>query len=370
MKIGIDARLIYQTGVGRYIQNLLNELVKTDTSNNYVIYLGKDAYDDYKLPNGKWQKRIVDVRWHTLKEQFVMPFVFSKDKLDLVHIPYFNMPILYPGKMVVTIHDLTILHINTGKATTLPKLLYSLRRFGYFIILNIGLIQAKNIISVSETTKKDIIDNLKINPNKISVTYEGVDETLIKFRTEHSKPIFRYSYFLYVGNAYPHKNLELLVSAYAEYLNLNADKSVAWHLLLVGKDDFFYKRLRQLVKNQNLADKIHFFGPANDQTLANLYQNSGAFVFPSLIEGFGLPAIEAAAFGCPVICSDIPIFHEILKNYPIYFKPDSGKELAKILFNTGLTKNMRTKYVDMRFNWHTMTVKTLSIYSKVLENKV
>src|SRR3989344_5912882 len=117
MKIGIDARLINETGVGRYIRNLINVLARIDRINSYIVFVRDDSWNP---PNERWEKRIIDIPWHSISEQLIFPWLLIKEHLDLVHIPYFNVPIFYPGKFVVTIHDLTILHFDTGKATTLP----------------------------------------------------------------------------------------------------------------------------------------------------------------------------------------------------------------------------------------------------------
>lgn len=338
MRIGIDARLIEETGVGRYIRNLIGELATLDQANEYVIFLRKKAFVEFRRPNSRWEKVLADVPWHSVTEQLVMPRIFQKAKLDLLHIPYFNVPIFYFGRMVVTIHDLTILHLDTGRASSLPWVLYKLRRLGYGFILRIGLLRAQKIIAVSETTKADIVKNLGIDANKIMVTYEGVN-----IKPTNEKRLIKEEYFLYVGNAYPHKNLEILLRAVGE-----SGKK----LVLVGKDDYFYRRLPR-------PESVIFFGAASDVQLANLYQNAKALVFPSLMEGFGLPAIEALSLGCPVICSDIPIFHEILGDNAIFFNPHDSKDLAM-----KLRREISKKIVvlDARFNWNSMSKQTLHIY--------
>ena len=171
MKIGIDARLINETGVGRYIRNLLSELARIDKVNTYVVFVRKTR--DFTPPNSRWIHRIADVPWHSTKEQILMPAVFHREKLDLLHVPYFNVPVFYFGKFIVTIHDLTILHYDTGKATTLPYVIYKIKRFFYYLILLKALHWSEKIIAVSQTTKKEILDHFDVNPDHIEVIYEG-----------------------------------------------------------------------------------------------------------------------------------------------------------------------------------------------------
>jgi hypothetical protein len=171
MKIGIDARLINETGVGRYIRNLLSELAIIDSRNTYVVFVRREQ--DFSPQNSRWTKRIVDVPWHSITEQIVMPFVLLRERLDLLHVPYFNVPLFYPGKFVVTIHDLIILHFDTGKASTRGYLFYKIRRLGYLLALNVAMIRAKKIIAVSRATKQEILDHFRVPEERVVVTYEG-----------------------------------------------------------------------------------------------------------------------------------------------------------------------------------------------------
>ncbi|MFH0749510.1 MAG: glycosyltransferase family 1 protein [Candidatus Gottesmanbacteria bacterium] len=362
MKIGIDARLINETGVGRYIRNLITELSRIDTTNQYVAFLPGSAYEAFVLPNKKWEKRRCDIHWHTVKEQLLMPGIFLREHLDLLHVPYFNAPIFYPKPYVLTIHDLTILHVTTGKATTLPKPLYWLRRLGYQLILRIGIKKACHIIAVSKATKQDIIKSIGISEEKISVTYEGVDTRISRIQSK--KPIIGNPYFLYVGNAYPHKNLEFHIKSFGVFLEKDSQKK--HQLVLVGKDDFFYKRLKVWVSTLPYKNNIHFFGPADDQQLSSLYVNAISFVFPSLMEGFGLPALEAIVCGSPVICSDIPVFHELFGSIPTYVNPHDQSSLVNafedtvIQTKTPLTEEEKKKIASYR--WDTTAKETLHIY--------
>ena len=366
MKIGIDARLINETGIGIYTRNLIQEMGVADDKNTYVVYLPKNAYDSFDLPNPRWEKRLAQIPWHSVREQLLMPWIFIKEHFDLVHIPYHNIPIFYPGKFVVTIHDLTILHFNTGKATTLPLFLYKLRRLGYFITLAVGLRRAAHIIAVSETTKQEIIDHFQIHPGKITVTYEAVRKIGGTRKRLVTEP-----YLLYVGNAYPHKNLEYLIRCFR--CLVSADNKTK--LVLVGNDDFFYGRLKRIVGDLKISDRVLFFGSADTGTLRSLYAYALALVFPSLMEGFGLPPLEALSEGCPVICSDIPVFREILDSVPMYIDPFSEKDLVATLKQTvadplGLREKQlpQANKLLAKYRWDTMAHLTLSIYKETVSH--
>lgn len=350
MKIGIDARLIHETGVGRYIRNLIEELGKSDTHNSYVVFLRRDAFDSTKLPNTRWQKKMADVPWHSVAEQLFMPAIFAREHLDLLHVPYFNVPLLYFGRFIVTIHDLTILRFNTGKASTLPYLLYKARRVGYYLELLKAMSWSKKIIAVSEATKKEILGSFDVRPEDVVVTYEGVDKAI-----RDGKPIVQGKYFLYVGNAYPHKNLPVLMDAFSKIRGKSK-------LVLVGKDDFFYRRLKQSDAVRALKDRIIFHTRVSDAELEGLYRFAQAFVFPSLTEGFGLPALEALASGCPVIVSDIPVFHEILGASATYFDPHNADALTALLAASLKKKFAKPFDVLKRYSWQKMAKKTQTVY--------
>src|SRR3989304_9217094 len=149
----------------------------------------------------------------------VMPILFRRDGLDVVPVPYHNIPLLTSIPLVVTIHDLIIYHFDTGKASTLMPIFYRLRRAGYLTALKIGLARARSVVAVSQTTKDEILDHFRIKPAKVTVTYEGVrlpPEAEIS-QLLKTKPLIAAPYFLYVGNAYPHKNLETLTAAFGQY---------------------------------------------------------------------------------------------------------------------------------------------------------
>jgi len=293
-----------------------------------------------------------------------MPFVYLKDHIDLVHIPYYSIPIFYPKRFIVTIHDLTILHINTGKATSLPYPLYLMKKVGYSLMMAIGLRRASHIIAVSETTKNEIVHHFGINPEKITVTYEGVDKKLSSVKDQR---INQNPYFLYVGNAYPHKNVDILIDAFFEYCRKSKDNNIK--LILVGKEDYFYKKLKESIASSPFVNRIVFYGHASDEDLAHLYSFARAFVFPSQMEGFGLPALEALSYGCPLIVSDIPVFREIFDDFPIYVPVNDKEALTETLLSFSKKEFQKKKESGIqtllsKYQWSSLAKQTLALYEK------
>ena len=369
MVIGIDVRLWSQTGVGRYIRNLVLNLQKIDKTNDYVLFARKEDFEaiqnlGFIIQESKWKIVETDIKWHSVSEQIRFASILEKAKLDIVHFPYFSVPIFYNRPFVVTIHDLIINHFPTGKASTLAFPIYKMKLFAYRVIIKKAAQKAKKIITVSNATKEEILDHLRVDKDKVVVVYNGVDEGISNEEQNTKYKLQNTKYFLYVGNAYPHKNLERLLLAFSELLKEN--KNVK--LVLVGREDYFYNKLKDKLKNMNLKNSIIFYQEINDKELVNLYKNALALVMPSLMEGFGLPVAEAMTNGCPVLASEIPSLKEIAKEAAAYFNPQNVEDMAKALGlminDEGLRSEMIKKgYERVKiFSWEKSAKETLKVY--------
>ena len=362
MRIGIDARLWEQTGVGRYIRNLVVNLQKIDKKNHYILFIRSQDLESVnkEIKSKNWKIIETNIKWHSISEQIQFPLMLNKAKLDLVHFPYFSVPILYKKPYVVTIHDLIIDHFSTGEASTLAYPLYFGKRVSYKFIINQAAKRAKKIIVPSNATKEEIMDHLKILEKKINVIPEASDRNL-KPQKPNSKSQISGKYFLYVGNAYPHKNLVSLIYAFNKIAKDNKDLK----LILVGQKDFFYQRLEE----ENKSDKIIFYGKATDRELTNLYLNAIALVMPSLMEGFGLPVLEAMSLKCLVVCSNIPSFREIASNSAIYFRPEDANDIKETMKSVYVNNEKYRKEKlesafkrSQKYSWKKAAVETLNVY--------
>lgn len=368
-KIGIDARFfgLLGKGLGRYTQKLIEHLEAVDNENQYVVFLRKENFDEYQPYNKNFTKALADYRWYSFAEQIFFPRLLNRYNFDLVHFPHFNVPILYRRKFVLTIHDLILLHFPTLRATLLNPFFYWMKYAAYKWAIGSAISRAQKIIAVSQFTKNDISKEYPNAKNKIFVTYEACEDScrisnvlphLILEKCGIIKP-----YLLYVGNAYPHKNLEKLIDSFelvlSEYPNMQ--------LALVGKEDFFYKRLKEYATKKNVAG-VHFLGFVNDQDLDVLYRFAGAYVFPSLYEGFGLPPLEAMAKGAVVISSNHDCMREILGDAALFVDASSAESFAsgiiKILNDKILRQGLIQKgYQQIRkYSWEKMAKETLEIY--------
>ncbi|MBI5037091.1 MAG: glycosyltransferase family 4 protein [Candidatus Kerfeldbacteria bacterium] len=369
MKIGIDARF-YGTGakgLGRYTEKLVTHLEKIDDHNEYVIFLRKENWDEYTPRNPRFEKRLANFRWYTIIEQIWLPWVLWRARLDLMHFPHFNVPLLYRRPFVVTIHDLILTKYPTQRATTLGPLLYRIKHWAYHIIIRRAVRQARRIIAVSKYTKQEIVHHFGVDPQHISVTYEAVD-TPMQEAASDLNVLEQYSikqpYILYVGNVYPHKNSEGLIEAFIQLRQTHPNVQ----LVLVGRQDYFVKRLQKIVEASGIAHAVRFTGYVPDGELPSLYRHAAAYVFPSFCEGFGLPGLEACAFGVPVAASDNSCLPEILGDAALYFDPHNHEDIARqvsvLLDNAHVAADMRERgYKRIRqFSWDIMAERTRDLY--------
>lgn len=373
LKIGIDARLYGpgHAGIGRYIQKLIEGLAEIDKENQYVIFLDRNGFADFNPPQDNFQKVLVDYPVYSIKEQLWLPFLLARHKLDLMHFPHFNVPWLYRRLFVVTIHDLIISHYPDSRATTLPLPVYRLKLLFYRLIVKSAAKRSAAIITVSQFSKDDISQSLKIKPEKIVVTYEGYDRPL--GQNDSCADVLRRlglldDYLLYVGSAYPHKNLDNLLTAF-KYL-IQDDGRLK--LVLVGKDTFFYQKLKQRIEHNGLGQRVVLTGFISDGDLACLYRGAKAYVFPSLIEGFGLPPLEAQSYGLPVVSSSATCLPEILGNSAIFFDPNDPYEITQkiksVLHDNLLREDLikRGRKNLERYSWSVLARKTFNIYRRIL----
>ena len=372
-RIGIDARFYgpLGKGLGRYTQEIVDNIIKLDQDNEYVIFLCRENFLDFLSDNPKVKKVLADIKWYGFAEQIFFPFYILRERLDLMHFLHFNVPIFCPVKFIVTIHDLILIKFPTPRATALGPVIYKIKNLAYKLVIYSALKRARKVLAVSEYTKNDIVGQFKIKPDKIIVTYEGVAELVNAGESgEISEVLKKYNigrpYLLYVGNAYPHKNLEGLIKVFSEISKVKPELK----LVLVGKEDYFYRRLKQYAKN--FSNNIIFPGYVPDNELRALYAEATLYIFSSFYEGFGLPPLEAMAYGLAVVSSDKTCLPEILGEAAIYFNPDDETDMKnkikEVLVNEKLRENLRERgYLQAKkYSWINCAKLTLEVYKNCL----
>ncbi|MDD3497877.1 MAG: glycosyltransferase family 1 protein [Candidatus Moranbacteria bacterium] len=373
MRIGIDARFygVKNKGLGRYTQKLIENLESIqdkDSGDEYFIFLRQENLDEYHPKNKNFHKILADYRWYSFSEQIHLPKLLNQYNLDLVHFPHFNVPLFYRRPFIITIHDLILLHFPTIRNTTLSPIYYWIKFLAYKLVIGSAVRRAKKIITVSRFTRDDIAGNYRNTEKKIEITYEACDDLEVESEEKcGNERLKRYGimkpYVLYVGNAYPHKNLENLVLSFNEISDNNLS------LVLVGKSDYFYRRIKKIVKKNNIRNVI-FTDFVSDYDLNIIYKNSKAYIFPSLYEGFGLPPLEAMRRGVPVASSDHGCMKEVLEDSALYFdaknKEETKKAIEKIISSGELRKKLIRKGFSQveKYSWEKMAERVSDIYKK------
>ena len=382
MKIGIDARFYGPVGkgLGRYTQKLLEYLEKEEDTlcesekNDYVVFLRKENFDEYQPQSRRFVKVLADYQWYSITEQVLFPFLLWKHKCDLLHFPHFNVPILYFGSFVVTIHDLILLHFPTKKNTTLHPFVYGVKYFAYKYVIRHAIRKSQHIFATSEFTKNDILKNYSVSSKKITVTYQAADfphfDSSVK---KHPKHAILTPYVFYVGNAYPHKNLERLIESFCS----DDVQKHGWKLVMVGKDDFFYRRLKEHARSMpsRFQNSIIFWKSCTDEELAQLYAGASLYAMPSLYEGFGLTPLEAMSQRVPVVASRHTCTHEILGDAAEYFDGENVGSirdvLARMMDNVSLREEYSNKGIEKvsEYSWDRLARGTRNMYVTVLSNR-
>jgi len=377
MNIGIDARLygLEHAGIGRYIINIVEHLAKIDQKNQYTLFLRDKYFHTLKLPHN-FKKIKTDVRHYTLKEQLVMRKVFRQSNLDLVHIPHFNVPILYERPFVVTIHDLLWHQVKGPNVTTLSPLMYSIKHLAYRFVVHCALYNSANILVPSNWVKIQILHHSKVSPSKIKVTYEGIEEIFssktktIDLKSAISDLDFSLPFIVYTGSAYPHKNVRLLIKAIKKI-----NQQTRLQLVLVGSRSVFLSNLKLFISQEQIASKVIFAGFLSDKQLISLYRQAKILVHPSISEGFGLTGLEAMAVGLPVLASKAGSLPEIYSDAATYFDPTDLDGLTGKIRTLLTDKQLRQKLITKgkkrtkQFSWETTAKKTLKVYSQVVSKQ-
>jgi glycosyltransferase involved in cell wall biosynthesis len=366
MKIGINLiSLKDMTGIAVYSRELLYQFIKQDTPNEYIIFINEkmEEYFNFKSFANFSKFQIIKFRFNPknfLKrlfyEQIIIPFYSQKFKIDIIFNPNIFTPVLTKKPIVVTIHDL----IYLKEKQIIKKIYYTI--LTYFI-----RIRKIFIVTPSNFSKNEIINNLKIKANRIRVIYEGIPtlngfsndlqiSLKIKDIIEKYKP-----YFFYIGRITSHKNIKNIIEAFQMFSSKNNN----FYLVLAGPlDDENFKKF---FKNEHIL----YLDKANEREKILLYKNSFCLTFPSLYEGFGLPVLEAQSLGVPVLTSNTSSLPEVAGEGALYVDPYNVEEIAKgmerIAFDENLRKDLIQKGYEniKRFSWEKAANELLNLFKSI-----
>ena len=333
MKITIDVRKLHDSGVGTYIQNIIPNIIAQLPDQNFTL-LGHQA-ELTPYFNGHNNLTLIDyhTRPYSLREQIdILPLIPSDT--DLLWVPFINIPVIYRGKLLVTVYDVNFL--------ALPQFLSFTQRIYAKLIFAAIRRKADHVLCISEFSKREF---MRLVPGKS----DNVSAILLGTPPQWFEPIQTLAcpqpqpFFLFVGNVKPHKNLVRLLQAFAQI----ADQ-IPHNLVIVGKKEGFIIGDNQaLAYPSSLEERILFTGYIDDVQLRQYYAHATALAFPSLYEGFGLPALEAMACHCPVLTSNITALPEVCGDAALYCDPyaveDIAQKLVQLASDEGLRQVLITK---------------------------
>ncbi len=340
------------TGVQRYALELVNALYSLAPE---IPVLAPRRFDK---SGDRLRNKIVNTGTYGnfWWEQVATPyFLFKK------HHPLFinlcnTAPVFYRNK-ITCIHDLSYL--------TNPSWFSKKFYWYYKLIIPLIIRSSRQILTVSEFSKHELMRHFKLPSHKISIIPNACSEKLLTYSGNSFSSPLKHPYFLFVGSLDPRKNIFALMEAYKQ--SAIADTK----LVIIGAGNTSFnndveRRLQPFKKHSG----IHFMGRVNDETLAAYYQHASAVIVPSFYEGFGLPVVEALANGCKVIASDIPVFREVAGNYAEYFNPNDIHELSFLLKKFDNAVPARNKkaidFITEKYNWTSSASQLLKVIKQSL----
>lgn len=365
MKIAIDAR-ISKTTTGRYVDQLIEYLQRIDTENDYVVILPETLKGEWQPTNPRFSATYVPYKNYSLGEQIGFLKFLNSLKADLVHFAMIQQPLLYRGTKVTTIHDLTLIKTyNSDKNWLVFHAKQMVGKVVFFVVAR----TSKKLIAISKFTKDEFVNYTRINLDKMPVIYEGSDMPLsspVPYVDLQNK-----DFIMYVGNQSDYKNVRRLVQAHQLLLAHHPTLQLVFVGKLSGLNGVTLRRNKQWVE-ENGFKNILYTDYVSDEQLAWLYQNTKAYVFPSLMEGFGLPGLEAMQCGAPVVSSNATCLPEIYGNAAHYFDPTNVDDMRRAIDDVLTIPELRERLIkagyeqNKQYSWQTMAEETLQVYIDAL----
>jgi len=367
-KIALEARSLSTLGGGvrTYTKEVINRILSGNINADYFVYYDADRYlGTFKGESVK--EKVVNV-WHPLMriawDYFFLPAALRRDKIDFVH--YFK-PATTPFKKpraIATMYD--VIPLLYPETQTKIQLAYWKNQ------LPLVAKTCEHLLTISECSKKDIVEQLQVSPEKITVTPLGVDARYAPV-SEIEKNIVAEKYklpkdfILYLGTIEPRKNVARLVRAYNRVA-----ENIPHDLVLAGKWGWSFEDVEKEIVKSPFKNRIKVLAHVEHESLPALYSTAAVFVFPSLYEGFGLPPLEAMACGTPVITSNVSSLPEVVGDYALKINPLDEVALAeameKIVSDSALRERLITGGLvwAKKFNWDRTAQLTMDVYRKLL----
>lgn len=360
-----------RSGVGMFAYELASRLKPTpdlEFEGNLFNFMNrehsKDALASIGMPVRICSGMSYGV-YRRIWSRFSVPYNWLfPDRADVTHFFNYIVPPKVEGRVIDTIHDMAYLLFPE---TLDPK---NLRRLTKDIDYSIE--RSDILVTVSESTKKDLIRLLHVPESKVRVIYNGVQakESTLPFSKLQSRFGLTQPYILYVGNLEPRKNIGRLIRAYAK---LKREANLPHRLVLAGQKGWMYDDIFHTVSSEGLEDDVLFTGYASEADKAALYRYASVFAYPSLYEGFGIPIVEAMAAGVPVVCSCTSSMPEVAGDAALLVNPGDTDAIAEAIYRLLTDEALRNSKIALgkvqaaKFSWNKSADNLISLYRSMAE---
>ncbi|MBI5787666.1 MAG: glycosyltransferase family 4 protein [Candidatus Schekmanbacteria bacterium] len=371
LTIGINTLFLIPGQVGGsevYLRNLLQHLAQIDRENNYILFTNQENSGSFPL-KANFREILCRVQASSrpariLWEQVILPVQAKIARLDLLFSPGYTAPLIKTCKSIVSTLDMQYQYF--------PQDFSRLALLFVKTLVPLSARYADKIITISASSKKDIIKYCNVAENKVAVIHLAAGENfyappeLAELNEANQKFHIGKEYIITVANSYPHKNLPRLLEAFYQ-LRTNRDIQ----LVIVGISGRGSDEINQKLEELKIKHAIIFTGRVSDRELILLYQGARLFVFPSLYEGFGLPVLEAMASGTPVVCSNLTSLPEIAGDAAVMFDPYNPTQMADMIAKVLDDNKLREVLIEKgrqrckEFSWQKTARKTLDIFYEV-----
>ena len=369
MLIGIDANeanVLSRVGISEYAYQILTKLYEfrseSKNEHSYTIYLKSNPLDHLPKETNFWKYKVVKPSklWTQIGLPIHLATTTKKPDVFLTLTHY--GPRFSKIPTIVSVMDLSYLHYpETFKKNDL----YQLTKWTEYSVK-----KAKKVITISNSSKDDIIKYYKVRPDKVKVVHLGLKNLSMNALSEKELSEFGVNkkFILFVGTLQPRKNIARLIEAFSL---LNPGLISDHQLVVIGKKGWLYEDILSAPERFNVKDKVVFLDYISDEDLPTFYRKAEVFVLPSLYEGFGLPVLEAMRYGCPVITSNVSSLPEAGGDAAQYFQPDDVNDIRKTIEKVLTDKELREKMIERgrehykKFTWEKAAKEVLGAIEEV-----